>query len=142
MALIFRRKRFTTPHIKVAKPVEQLALPVDVSPAEVMRKRSLGDAINLCIELAGWEPKEAQAELKVDKAQWSRWITGQEGIKWERMRILQDKAGNNVPTLWMLHDRGYDLHTVRRVETDVQRENRLLREENAALRRVLMGSQG
>lgn len=139
MALIFRRKRLTTHHNKVARSVEQLAIPIEVSPAEIARKKTLGDALNLCIELAGWEPKEAQAELKVDKAQWSRWIGGQEGIKWERMRTLQDKAGNDAPTLWMLHDRGYDLSTVRRVETEIQRENRLLREENAALRRVLTG---
>ncbi len=120
--------------------MEQLAIPVEVSPVEVARKRTLGDSINLCIELAGWEPKRAQAELKVDKAQWSRWISGQEGLKWERLRALQDLCGNDAPTLWMLHDRGYDLSTVRRVESTVERENRLLREENAALRRVLTGA--
>ena len=120
--------------------MEQLAIPIEVSPAEIARKRTLGDAINLCIELAGWEPKRAQAELKVDKAQWSRWIGGLEGVKWDRMRSLQDAAGNDVPTLWMLHDRGYDLNTVRRIESAVERENRLLREENAALKRVLTGA--
>jgi hypothetical protein len=39
----------------------------------------------------------------------------------------------------MLHDRRFDFSSVRRIESDVERENRLLREENTALRRVLTG---
>lgn len=50
-----------------------------------------------------------------------------------------DACGNDAPVLWMLQQRGYDLHSVRRLETAVERENRLLREENEALRRVLTG---
>ena len=34
--------------------MNQVALPVDVSPEEVARKASLGDAIDLCAELAGF----------------------------------------------------------------------------------------
>ena len=120
--------------------MSQISLPVEVSPVEVMRERGLGDAILLCIKAAGLEPKQVQAELRLDKAQWSRWVSGQEGVKWERLRALQDLCGNDAPTLWMLHDRGYDLSTVRRVESTVERENRMLREENAALRRVLTGA--
>jgi hypothetical protein len=37
----------------------------------------------------------------------------------------------------MLHQCGYDLASLRRLESDVERENRLLREEVAALRRVI-----
>lgn len=32
---------------------------------------------------------------------------------------------------------GYDLHSLRRRETEIERENRLMREEIAALRRVI-----
>jgi hypothetical protein len=38
----------------------------------------------------------------------------------------------------MLHQRGYDLHSIRKLESETERDNRRLREENAALRRVLM----
>jgi hypothetical protein len=51
-----------------------------------------------------------------------------------------DACGNNAPVLWMLHARGYDLHSVRLRESETEAENRRLREENAALRRVLTGS--
>jgi len=118
--------------------VNQIAIPVHVRPEEVVRKQSLGGAIELCAELGGFAlDKTLQQELKVDKAQFSRWQSGTEGVQWAKFTELMDKCGNDAPVLWMLHQRGYDLHSVRRQETTTERENRLLREENAALRRVL-----
>ena len=113
---------------------------IDVPAGEVARKQSLGAAIDMCAELAGFSlDKELQLALKVDKGQFSRWQSGQEGIKWDRFCALMDLCGNDAPLLWMLHDRGYDLSSLRKRETEVERENRELREEVAALRRVLLG---
>ena len=42
--------------------------------------------------------------------------------------------------LWMNHARGFDLHSMRRVESELEARNRKLQEENAALRRVLLGA--
>lgn len=119
--------------------MHQLALPVPLDPREVMRKASLGGAIELCLEVAGLEPKQVQADLKLDKAQFSRWTSGQEGVVWPRLSAVMDRCGNDAPLLWMNHARGWDLHAMRQLETQTERENRLLREENAALRRVLQG---
>jgi len=119
----------------------QISLPVDVRPEEVVRKQTLGSAIELCAELGGFSlDKTLQQELEVDKAQFSRWQSGAEGIVWPKFVRLMDACGNDAPLLWMLHQRGYDLHTLRRRETETERENRLLREEVTALRRVLNGS--
>ena len=52
-----------------------------------------------------------------------------------------DACGNDAPLLWMLHNRGYDLHSIRRRESETERQNRMLREENAALRRVLLAGE-
>jgi hypothetical protein len=118
---------------------------VDVPIAEVVRKPTLGRAIEYCAELAGYSyDKELEdvlkkAGVKVDPTQLTRWKQGGEGIKWEKFAALMDVCGNDAPLLWMLHARGYDLNSVRRIESEVERENRLLREENAALRRVLTG---
>lgn len=120
--------------------MDQIALPVEVSPVEVARERTLGDAIVLCTKVAGLEPKEVHADLHVDKAQWSRWVAGQEGIKWDRLAALMDLCGNDAPLMWMLYARGYDLHSLRKTETETERELRLAREENTALRRLLMGA--
>lgn len=118
--------------------MNQLSIPVEVRPEEVMRKQSLGSAIELCAELGGYAlDKTLQQELGVDKAQFSRWQSGTEGVQWPKFTALMDLCGNDAPVLWMLHARGYDLHGVRRRESETERENRLLREEVAALRRVL-----
>ncbi|WP_294768598.1 hypothetical protein [uncultured Rhodoferax sp.] len=120
--------------------MNQVAIPVEIRPEEVARKQSLGAAIELCAELGGYAlDKALQTELNVDKAQFSRWMSGQEGIVWPKFTKLMDSCGNDAPVLWMLHQRGYDLNSVRRLETETERQNRLLREENAALRRVLAG---
>lgn len=118
--------------------MNQLSLPNEIRPEEVMRKQTLGGAIELCAELGGYSlDKSLQQELGVDKAQFSRWQSGTEGVQWPKFELLMDRCGNDAPVLWMLHRRGYDLHSLRRRESDVERENRLLREEVAALRRVI-----
>ena len=120
--------------------MHQIGIPVNVSPAEVIRKASLGASLDLCLELAGLEPKQVQTELKLDKAQFSRWQSGQEGVNWPKLEAVMDRCGNDAPLLWMNHQRGWDLHAMRRVESETERRLRLAMEENAALRRVLTGA--
>ncbi|MDP3625031.1 MAG: hypothetical protein Q8S12_00425 [Hydrogenophaga sp.] len=105
-----------------------------------MRKHSLGASIDLCLELAGLEPKQVQSALRLDKAQFSRWQSGQEGVNWPRLSAVMDHCGNDAPVLWMAHSRGYDLSAMRRVETQLERENRQLREQNDALKTLLLGA--
>jgi hypothetical protein len=127
--------------------VSQVALlQVEVPVGEVVRKPNLGKAIEYCAELAGYSyDKELQHALErsgvhVDCSQLTRWKQGAEGIKWERLSSLMDVCGNDAPLLWMAHARGWDVGRMVRYESEVERENRMLREENAALRRVLQGS--
>lgn len=120
--------------------MNQLGFPSDVTQQEVLREQSLGGAIDLCRKAAGLVPKQVQDALKSDKAQFSRWVDNKEGIAWEKFVALMDLCGNDAPLLWMLHDRGYDISSVRRRESETERLLRLAREENAALRRVLQGA--
>lgn len=120
--------------------MNQVAIPTDINPTEVARKKSLGDALQLCAELAGFSlDKELQQRIGADKAQFSRWLSGQEGIVWPKFTKLMDECGNDAPLLWMVHQRGYDLTSLRKQEKEFERINRLLREENQALRRALRG---
>jgi hypothetical protein len=107
----------------------QLGLPTEVTHQELARETSLGGAIALCAKAAGLEPKQVQAELKLDKAQWSRWESGQEGVIWPKLTAVMDHCGNDAPLLWMLQARGYDLSSLRKRETETERELRLAREE-------------
>jgi plasmid maintenance system antidote protein VapI len=116
----------------------QISLPVDVRPEEIVRKQSLGAAIELCAEVGGYAlDKTLQQDLGVDKAQFSRWLSGNEGVQWGKFCALMDRCGNDAPVLWMLHQRGYDLWSVRRRESELETENRRLREDIAAMRRVM-----
>lgn len=117
----------------------QLGIPVDVSPAMVAMQPTLGEAIDLCAKAAGLEGKQVEADLKLDKAQWSRWKSGGEGVVWPKLQMVMDRCGNDAPLLWMLHARGYDLNSLRKRESETEKLLRQAREENAALRRVLMG---
>jgi len=100
--------------------VNQLGFPSEITAQEVARETSLGGAIALCAKAAGLEPKEIQAKLKTDKAQWSRWESGQEGVVWPKFVALMDACGNDAPLLWMLHARGYDITSLRRKETELE----------------------
>jgi hypothetical protein len=115
---------------------------LDVSLAEISRKQSLGAAITLCYEAAGMTPKQVLALGPWDKAQLSRWESGAEGIVWPKLCALMDGCGNDVPVLWQLGQRGYDMGSVRKRESELELENRLLREERDALKRVLLAGRG
>jgi hypothetical protein len=109
--------------------VNQLAFPSPVTPQEVLREQSLGGAIDLCAKAAGMAPKEIQDALKTDKAQFSRWTKDGEGIVWDKLERLMDWCGNDAPILWMLQRRGYDLASLRKQESETERELRIAREQ-------------
>lgn len=103
--------------------MNQIAINVEVRPEEVARKQSLGSAIELCAELAGFElDKTLQMALGVDKAQFSRWHSGTEGIIWPKFAKLMDTCGNDAPLLWMVHQRGYDLHSLRKRQSETEKQ--------------------
>lgn len=120
----------------------QFGIPSEVTEGEVAREKTLGGAIELCAKAAGFTlDKSLQAELGVDKAQFSRWQSGAEGIVWPKFSKLMDVCGNDAPLLWMLHQRGYDIGALRKRESEMEREIRLLREERDRLqmeKRVLV----
>lgn len=114
----------------------QIAIPIEVRPDEIARKQSLGSSIELCAELAGYAlDKTLQSELGVDKAQFSRWLSGQEGVVWPKLVKLMDTCGNHAPVLWMVHQMGYDLNSLRKRESETEKALRIALEENATLRR-------
>jgi plasmid maintenance system antidote protein VapI len=114
--------------------VTQLSFPSEVTPQEVARESSLGGAISLCAKAAHLTPKEVQDALKADRSQFSRWTDDKEGITWSKLSALMDVCGNDSPLLWMLNARGYDLHSLRKQETETEKALRLVREENEALK--------
>lgn len=115
--------------------MNQLGFPSEVTPQEIAREHSLGGAIDLCAKAAGLSPKQVQDALKADKAQFSRWTDDKEGIMWSKLVALMDTCGNDAPLLWMLRARGYDLSSLRRSETQTERQLRLANERIGELER-------
>lgn len=116
------------------RSVEQpTVLQVPVNPDEVARKLSWASAIEYCAELQGYSlDKQASSEIGMDKARWSRIKSGQEGIKPEQLEAFMDACGNDAPLLWLLHRRGWDLHSLRRQETATEKQLRQANERAEA----------
>lgn len=106
----------------------QIGIPTEVTLIEIAREKTLGGAIGLCVRAAGLDPKQAQAAINADKAQFSRWGSDQEGIVWAKFVALMDACGNDAPLLWMLHSRGYDVGSLRKRESEMDRQLREARE--------------
>lgn len=115
--------------------MNQLGFPSEVTPNEIAREKSLGGAIGLCAKAAGLEPKQVQDALKTDKAQFSRWTDDKEGIVWSKFVALMDLCGNDAPLLWMLDQRGFDLTSLRKRETETEKKLRLAEERIQQLER-------
>lgn len=115
--------------------MSQLGIPIEVTAQEIARELTLGGAISLCAKAAGLTPKEVQDALKADRAQFSRWTDDKEGILWPKLVALMEACGNDAPLLWMLHARGYELSSLRKRETETERQLRVAQERIAELER-------
>lgn len=121
---------------------EQLSLVpmVTVDAGLVRNQTSLLGAIKLCISLAGFDAdKQLYKPLEIDAGHWSRIHRGEAHFPVDKLTTLMDLCANEAPLLWLVQARGYDMASLRRLESETERQNRLLREENAALRRALQG---
>lgn len=100
-----------------------------IDPALIYKQASFSRALNLCQTLSGKDDAQfygANGVVK-DQAQWSR-IMGQAGsanFPQDKLNLFMDVAENEAPMLWLLHSRGYDITTLRHVETQTERRLRL-----------------
>jgi hypothetical protein len=109
--------------------MSQILLPVGVSQSvsigEIARLKSFGAAMELCASAAGFDlDKVVQTQLKVDKGQFARWKNGSEGIKEEKFNEMQNFCGNDIPLLYLNHSRGYDITSLHKRESEIERKLR------------------
>jgi hypothetical protein len=105
-----------------------------LDPAVVIAQPTLLGAIKLCISVAGFESdKQVYAELEIDAGHWSRIMRGEAHFPVDKLPALMDLCGNEAPLIWLAYARGYDPISLRKRETDVERENRELRDRLAAM---------
>jgi hypothetical protein len=84
-------------------------LKMDVPLALILQRKTLLGAINFCIELSGLEAKEIYLPLGIDAGHFTNLRKGQGHFPTDKIGELMDLCGNEVPLLWLAHQRGYGL---------------------------------
>jgi hypothetical protein len=108
----------------------------EVRPEDVARQHTLSGALALAATAAGLDlEKEVHIPLGIDAGHWTRMRSGAAGIQWDKLEAICDLCGNDAPILWMLYQRGYDLNSLRKRETETERA---LREAHEALEQERM----
>ncbi len=109
---------------------EQFELPLPRETTMVDHKLieaqpSLLAAIKLCITLGGLAAdKEVYMPLAIDAGHWSRILRGEAHFPVDKLPALMDLCGNEAPMLWLLRARGYDATSLRKLETETERQLR------------------
>ena len=123
-----------------------LPLTAHVQPVDhalITRQSTMSKALHLCQTLSGKDDAQfyGTGGIVKDQAQWSR-IMGPSSHNFphEKLNMFMDIAGNEAPLMWLLQSRGYDLNSLHLLESETEKKLRKSQEENAALRRVLMGA--
>jgi len=102
---------------------------------DIARQPSLSGALAIGAAAAGLDlEKEVHLPLGIDAGHWTRMRSGAAGIQWEKLEAICDLYGNDAPILWMLHRRGWDLNSLRKLETETERQLREAREEISQLK--------
>lgn len=78
---------------------------------------------------SGLQDKTVALEIGIDNAVLSKAQTGQARLSEAHMDALMDACASEAWLQYWLLKRGYDPRSLRRIETDLERENRLLREK-------------
>lgn len=121
-----------TPILQGILPLRHPGAPT-YSLAELVREAKLcgsfGAAIARSAQLAGLDLEKQAIPEGMDKARYSRIVSGREGILWPQIEAFCAYTGNDLPLIWMLQARGWDALTLRRQETESEKEIRELKEK-------------
>jgi len=84
---------------------------------------------------SGLQDKSVAIEIGVDAAVLSKVQTGQARLSEPHMDALMDACGSEAWLHYWLLKRGYDPRCLRRIETDLESENRVLRDRLESIER-------
>lgn len=92
--------------------------------------------IESMVTKSGLQDKTIAIEIGVDPAVLSKAQSGQARLAEKQMDALMDTCGSEAWMHYWLLRRGYDPRSLHRMESDLERENRLLREKLAEVERA------
>jgi hypothetical protein len=102
-----------------------------IAPSLIAKQPTMTKALQLCQTLSGMEDKAFTGPTGVvkDTAQWSRIMgSGQHNFPQDGLNLFMDKAQNEAPLLWLVQSRGYDIASLRKLESETEHALRLERE--------------
>lgn len=111
------------------------AHPVHIDIDEIARQPSGAACLSLAASKAGKQDKAIAADLGMQDSVWSRCKSGQNSLSPEQLVALCEVTGTLAPIAWMLLRLGYDPRSLRQIESEVETQNRELRERLEALER-------
>ena len=98
-------------------------------PAEWATWTSEPKVLGDMLKNSGLQDKTIALETGIDPAVLSKSQTGAARLKEGDMDALMDACGSEAWLMYWLLKRGYDPKSLRRMETDLETENRLLKEK-------------
>ena len=102
----------------------------DVDFDLIQAQPSFLSAIKLCISLAGFDyTNQVYLDLGIDASHWTRIINGKAHFPLDKLNDLMDLCGNEVPLYWLTYARGYDVASLRKLESETEKALRIVQEE-------------
>lgn len=102
-----------------------------IDPSLIAKQPSMTKALQLCQTLSGLDHKAftGAGGIVKDEAQWSRIMnSGQHNFPQDELNKFMDKAENEAPLLWLIYSRGYDISSLRKLESETEKALRIERE--------------
>lgn len=127
----------------------QLSLIQD-SSIDLSGVHTLKQAIGLCMATAGYTlDKEVADAIGMSTSALSKWKENSDR-NWSHMQDLMTVCNSEIPLLWQVHKMGYDILSLRKRESELERQLRLKDEELtkvqmehqaalSALRKIMVG---
>ena len=125
-----------TQHELLVRPPMQV-----IDPSLIARQPNMTHALRLTLTSSGLPDKAfvGSGGIVKDQAQWSRIMHpgGGHNFPQDKLGLFMDIAGNEAAMLWLVHSRGYDISSLRKLETETERALRMERERAADLEKRL-----
>lgn len=103
----------------------------------IRNKRTFLAAWKYAQDFADLEHKEVYEPLGIDSSHWTKIRNGQASPPGdERFDKYLDVVKNEIPLIWWVERRGYNWLTLQKHQSELEKENAELRNENAFYKRV------
>ncbi len=119
--------------------LEQVALPfaespkrAEISQSMLLRQSDMLAAINLSVNASGLQDNQIYPVLGIEKASWSKSLSGSNHFDANKLDALCNAVGNEVTLEWWAAKRGYKLV---KLKSTLEEENESLKKELVEARR-------